>query len=411
MAEYDGIYAKQAEMQFWGTTQNPGPWLGTAFHIDCCPCDCIVFPDDFFRIVATTDLGNTWNEIKGDWGSDGSMLVETFGLPSATEDALLMCRVGVTNYRDNGMHVAVSIDNSITQVGDIHHLHVCCDEEDDTGGGIDVTFEKTGANEWTTTIPGGGADGIAVQTPVPYPCLDAVPGDCVRIWVCADNMANMVKAGVSSLSEPYAWCDSMNPGDGRYAGIEHEQSAVQQVYDDWVISDIRIPDEVCDDCFCWCLRWPPKRRLTATISPAINRATCLGGLTWDMDWIWAVGDEHWYGIAKFPRYDSGTQDVAFKLMCDNGDDDDEDWPGKNFGLWTLAAYQVCCNTNPGGCDVVWTPLQSSTCHPLNLVFGPFWLASSELTCLACYAPLDPTPEECEAGDPNCVGYYYITITE
>lgn len=70
--------------------------------------------------------------------------------------------------------------------------------------------------------------------------------------------------------------------------------------------------------------------------------------------------------------------------------------------WTLQITNgSCCVSNPGGCSAIFRANAGSTCNPLSLNFGPFYLASSDLTCWACEDP----------GGGTASGEYYITVTD
>jgi len=403
-----GIYVKLGPtytgIQTWGSSSNPGH-TGIAAAVACCPCDCVSEYDDFYR-PDSTNLGPDWYEETGDWGVENFELVEQYGADAGTANACCMFKIPATSGIDNGMWVAMSIDQSNVVTDDEFYLYVCCDDWDDPSSGLKVEFKYLGGGWWRTTIPGGGANGTKDQVADPA----GIGGpDNVRMYVCADHMTSMVRAGMVSAGYEYAWADDVDPGSGLYAGVGHNNTEHKNIFDDWVFTELRIPSMVCSDCWCYCLGRPPKRSLKATITGATGRASCLGGVEWDMDWEWNSGTSRWEGTAEYPRnpsYGEYYQDVDFWLYCDGDDDDDEDHPGKNFTLyWATGAG--CCNANAGGCLAGHIPIAaSSTCDPFSLTFGPFYLAWSDFTCYACH---NPTPMD--PGDGTGSGYYYIVITE
>jgi len=297
----------------------------------------------------------------------------------------------------NGMRIDVTIIEDYTEIDDEYHVYVCCDSYTSPETGVKVTFTKTDDNEWEVSIPTGGDPVVAVQ--------GKLPGD-TKIYVCADHLTGMVKAGLlESLQEP-AWADDVDPGDGRYYGLGHNNVSHQNRFDDFKVTEMRRPGEVCNDCWCWCLQMAPKKSLVAEIFDATDRAACLGEVTWDMDWTWNAGTPWWEGTAKYPKKTSGQfEDVAFRLICQTNNDDDPDHPGKNFSLEITNGK--CCNPNlPNNCNTTFLPIaEDSTCDPFSLEFGPFKLESSDLNCSACYNVMEGPP-----GAPAS-GQYYIRITE
>lgn len=394
-----GIYVKLTDpyvgIQTWGSSGNP-QHTGIAAAQPCCPCVCFSFEDDFNTVPDTTNLGSAWYEHTGQWGIESLKCVEKYGDTEGTADAILMCTLPITDHVENGMHVAVSFIDS--QVGDIYRIYVCCDEYDEPETGLLVEFENLDGTWWKTTITGGGTDGTVNQIPDP----SGYPGGGVRGWVCADHLTGQVKAGMVTAGYEYAWADDLDPGPGRYCGFGHDNEEHQNVFDDFVFGELRTVSEVCSDCWCWCLREASKRHLMATIVNASQRAACLNGVTWNMDWEWNSGLERYVGTAEYPNYSYGYTSVDFVLQCFAGDDDDEDWPGRNWML-TWGPLMQCCVANTGGCDAGHIPVaELSRCSPFSLVFGPFTLVYDDLVCTACYAPGDMTYE---------TGTYYIMITE
>lgn len=371
----------------------------------CCPRDCWDWADDFDR-EDSDDPGPNWNEdtgaANGNWGIYDQMLVEEWtsgGVSGGTANAIILCKQSIPVSRDNGMTVAITAVDAA--IGDKFHIYAACPSDESVTGAVKVEYEKTDTDKWVTTIIGGGADGISeTQTASPQ----APSGRGVILWVCTDNLTNMVKAGIVSLSGAFAWVDDMDPGSGRYAALGHDSATNGVLLDNFYISEIRTPHEICYDCWCWCLLRPPGRYLTATIFDATHRAGCLGGVTWDMDWEWNGGIQRWRGTAQYPHYDTGTIAVLWTLLCASGADaQDESHPGKNFELYT---DDTACFVGPGGTGPFVPIAADSSCDPLQLVFGPFTLTWSDLTCNACFQAGTPEPP-----DTDSSGQYYIVITD
>jgi hypothetical protein len=82
-------------------------------------------------------------------------------------------------------------------------------------------------------------------------------------------------------------------------------------------------------------------------------------------------------------------------------------PGYNFQLQITNG--ACCAANTGGCSGILRANADSTCDPLQLEFGPFYLSATDLLCSACYDPgldIDGNPL-----DGPMSGNYKITITD
>lgn len=390
------IYSKSGMMQFWGTSKNPGH-KGTAFHEDCCPCGCFTFFDDFNR-ADSTNLGSNWYEEEGDWGTEDFKLVEIYDSTSGTADACAMCLQGIpsSNLSDNGMIVSVSVDWDTAVVGDTYYLYVACTDDDDPDTGIQIKYEMVDDDPvpiWETTIPG---DAAVQQQPTPW----GIDGN-IRIYACVDFRTNMIKAGVASLTDAPAWNDNISITPGQYSGVGHNNTSHQNIFDDYLITELRTADIVCTSCFCVCGTTPIPRTLTATVVDALSRALCIDGVSWDMEWEWDALGELWIGTSSFEDDSSNTLLVDWELVCESAGD--LDYPGQNF---VLTAKQ-----NPTGlgvsCNFMLIPMRAtsdSTCpdgtNELSLVFGPFTMQSSDLICTICHDP----------GDLPAGGSFYVVIT-
>ena len=342
--------------------------MGARRRCCCRSADCWWFEDNFNQ-DNTTNLGTDWNEVTGDWGIEDRHLVEKYG-GGGTSSAKVFCTQPIPEREDNGMYVRVRIVDP--PVGGIYYIFVCC--EDDETVGVEVKFERLDPDDWEITIDGGGANGT-VQQEASY-----VDGTDVIAWVCADHMAQMVKAGVISPSDAPAWSDTLDPGDGRYAGLGHDNDGETEddgaIFDDFFMIEMRTETEACNDCWCWCELLALKRTVTATIVDAVDRASCLDGESWEMEWEWNAGVPRWKGTGYFYNKETDEHDIAvtYVLTC-SADANDPDHPGKHFGLEAIS----------GACDAVpgmkgnRTPLATSKCQPLKLVFGPYSLSWSDLS--------------------------------
>ena len=328
---------------------------------------------------------------------------------SGTPNAIVMCKVPISNHDENGIVAHIDIVTGWIAQGDVYYFHVLADDWDDPSTALRVEYEVLSLDPLTvaTTIPDGGDDGYAEQVPDPV-----AEGTAMRLVVCADHWTQQVKAGVVSTGYPQAWAD-VDPGRGLYIGVGHNNTGHQNHFDNFAFEELRTRTERCADCWCWCLTNVPHRHMTGTITNATGRAACMDGLTWPMDWEYASGTDKWVGEVDIPSAagsGGGTQTVTWNLKCDANDDDNPDWPGHN---WMIYADSMDCQfSTTGGVDSAGTHRASedSECEPeMRLIFGPFTMSRSELSCYLCYPP-DPMTPRTYPDDPES-GSFYIEITE
>jgi hypothetical protein len=372
----------------------------------CC-CGCWQVFDNFDR-DDSTDVSSRWNEstgdANGDWGISGWTLIEKYGgSREGTADAVIFCTSGEPA-RSAGEQ-SIGIDVVDAQSGDVFRIYPACTDAE-TLGTTTVEFRNIGGGEWTTTVGGDSVQQTATL----------IVEDTNHLWVCVDHKTGQLTAGVTSDDDPYLWLDNYDAGTGRYVALGHDNETYGAVFDNFVFSELRKGTKLCADCFCGCLGYTPKKSLVATFTDATDRASCLApggtGRTIDLEWEWNSGLQRWYGEITVPGGDHGSDTMlAFALKCAQADDDDPDWPGKNFTLDFISTN--CCALNSNGCGVYQPIAEESTCEdPFSLVFGPFLLGCTDLTCNLCYNANTPAVMGmCDTGDPNFDGEYYIVITE
>lgn len=356
----------------------------------CC-CECWTFSTTF-TADDSTDLGSGWSEYIGDWGIENNKLVETYDDTNGTADAVVICLQAVPLRSKGEMFVQVEIAVTDLKDGGVYYLYPCCQDVDAIGDAIvSFTWNAT-ATTWTIQISpsvSGPSTITRVQTGTP---------DAFVLKVCADHEYQLVKAWVSpTVNEYCAWTD-VDPGEGRYAGVGHDNTDVQNIFDNFEMAELRIGSLICVECFCVCDDIPVQPLLTATITGAVLRAACLMDESWSME---AVGD----GPQVF-TWRGGTtingEDLNFELRCGTGSTD--------FTLRWLEPWN-CCNLTGSDCGPSGKTAdpEASTCTPLSLVFGPYAL-SFTWDCDLCYSLNDPG---CTGPPPiseDCAGEFYITIT-
>jgi len=150
---------------------------------------------------------------------------------------------------------------------------------------------------------------------------------------------------------------------------------------------------------CWCLATPPPKTLHGQFYAAIDRAACLGTTGFTFTWEWNAGVPRWVGTVKVTGGNGVEITFVFTLACSTALSHETDWPGHNWVLGMQINDGDCCVVNEALCESA-VALQSSTCDPLNLVFGPYGLTIGDLACFLCYNP---------GSAPN-TGSFYLVVT-
>ena len=376
----------------------------------CAVAGCLEYSDTFTR-ADNADPGTDWNEIVGDWGILNNMLVEDYDPGTGgTAGATIIYTQPVSVYSAGQMNITVEVLHADLEDGDEYRLYPCCTDEN-TLGPVYVKFTwNATTEEWTTTISSGGVGSVYTA---PW---DDVSGTH-RLYACADDLIGMVRGWVGGTVNEWAAWSEADPGNGRYAGLYHNNTGHLNRFDNWTLKDIRSATELCEPCFCSCDNYTPYPTVHAEIIMTTERAACLEGLNWDMVYNQGPQEEEWDGGTTVERA-AGDEALNFKLVCGSGneafvlkwmyplhcqhqdyqrldaDDDDPPSSGSSIQQWTA------------------DPVLSS-CDPFRLVFGPFDL-SFERECYLCYSQLDPGT--CVMPSPpfdhtNCRGDFYIEITE
>lgn len=379
-----------------------------AFHKNCC-CGCFVFTDHFDR-EDSTDLGSNWNEIVGDWGiqtvtlsnlTQEQYLVEKYNTSGGTAGALAICTQGVPDRSKGEMIIRVWLEHDKVSIGDTYYIYPCCIDNDDAYslGPVKVSFSLSliGSTEhWTTTIYYNDVVQDSYTTPG-IVLTQVFPFD---LNVCADHHYGAVKAWVGSTVNEYTAWAQVDPGEGVYAGIGHDNAGHLNCFDDFSIKEIRMDDIICETCYCLCDENEVPPLVTATIlAYPGNRASCLNGEDWEMTFFKGPQITTWRGVGI---------GITWELTCGTTNND--------FYLNWLDNFGCCGGTM--GC-LEQTHVQSGgTCDPLNLVFGPYplsWLFDCDL----CFSRGQPADGNCAMPEgipgfprsPFCEGEFYIIITE
>ena len=354
----------------------------------CCDEGCVTFTDDFNR-ADSTSLGANWYESSGDWGITSNELVELYASSAGTGGAKLFCTKPVPVRSAGEMSIRIEIPIASVAAGDKYYIWPCCPDASSVGG-IEVEFAYDGTN-WTTTISGGSGGSSTVYT---TPLVTAIPPPThVILIVCADHENEVIKARVSPTVNEYGAWDIADPGAGRYCAIGHDNTGHQNRFDDFVLSELRIPKEICSDCFCACDESTVGPHLTATIVFATDRALCLEVQTWPMEVILGPQVTIWEGGLAL----SG-EELNYRLTCGGS-------TPNSFQLLPLPPNNCQSTLVFKNADV-----SLSTCDPLALYFGPYVL-SFPMDCDLCYSMNAPGCTGMPPPPADCSGTFWIVITE
>lgn len=376
----------------------------------CCTTGCWSFLDYFYR-DDSTDLGSKWHELHGDWQ------IKSFQLYEPGDPASLLHGTEPQPVISKGdQYVEITANNFVAdqQVTLYSHVTIVADSFTSYWKATYRKMNSSAGGDWevklykNTTL-------IATKEMTPFPfyhdyeIMDYTSTDFVRCWLCVDEAGNP-RAGVYSGDEP---CWSIEEGglDGRYYGVGHTNS-IETYLNDFGVYELHDATHACRDCWCPCCnnQLSPVLNATIVVDPdtSPNRAACLEGDNTELVYQWEGGLQHREGTITHVR-GAYTSTWALILACDSTAD--TNCTGQNI---TLNVTSNCARLDDplsgtlctgGGCTL--RPLPTSTCEPLNLIFGPFYYGDTMLACAACYDPAIPMPPYT---NPR-VGKYYIVITE
>lgn len=384
----------------------------------CC-CECFLFEDDFER-DNSTDLGANWHEVVGDWGIQAitdteltthKRLVEKYDTSSGTAGALVICTQAVPARSEGEMLVSIEVPSYGLANGDTYHIYPACVDEH-TVGPVRMTFVWDATIRWWTTyIYLGGVE----QDHYAMPAI-GTPHEFI-LNACVDLGLGGAKAWVAPLVNQYAaWAIPINPGTGRYAGIGHDNPGHLNQFDNFHLEELRTDDVLCESCFCQCENTAVPLNLLGTIACATGRAACAGfaGQTFPITFYKDSRPQIVTWRGGFTVTEVGNEILEWELRCSATGD------VTGFNLRWVQCGRVghnCSTIAPGCLDGPWNALAASacgvsSCDPLQLVFGPFYLNFS-FECDICYIKNDPNPVACMGATPPdaCIGTFYIIVTE
>jgi hypothetical protein len=381
----------------------------------CC-CECWKFLDDFNR-TSGTDIGVDWHEERGDWDITAEgRLHEKYNEAGGTADAMVICTRPVPSHSAGEMSVSVWFCEP--QTGDINYIYPACTNQH-THGPCVVKFECTTApNLWTATVYLNGTAEGTRNFDAPNYGTEVSPA--VYAAVCVDDHdspdVHMIKVEmwvVNTYGQEPLWIDDHDAGSGRYAGLGHDNTTTGVILDNFGLYELRLASgEICSECFCNCHGHPPNKALHAVFYNATDRAACMDGIGWDMNWQWALGVGSWHGHVTVPATAEGglATEFAYSLHCPVSNPSNPDMK------FSLVKDSTDCGKDGTG---PWLPIAvSSTCDPFSLVFGPFHLQArllfggDDTECDVCFLRYVPAALDCiDPPADHCFGEFYIVITE
>lgn len=345
----------------------------------CCKTSCIIVQDSFNR--AGSDLGSSWTHEVGDWitvptgpwingyaesQADGAIAIHNTPHPTPSETGV----------------VYVDIINEVDASGDKYRAIVNAVDKDSyhfaeyIRNGADDSILRLG-------VSSGGSDTI-LESKVIVGLTDP-SGEPRRLSVKISS--NEFCAVITHAVLSKVWVDEAPIAGGYYAGFGGDEGTQ---FSHWTFAHHRETKAGCDVCLCNCETNYIPPRLFANIVGTGRMAD----IDCDLYLEWERVDETWRSTTEL----CCNHSWKLRLNCPEGPDQDV----------TTAKITVevgCTNSlddtgQPGHAQRYANA--GSTCKPLNLVFGPFFVSTSDLDCgCKSLGPMFPY------GD----GEYYITIVE
>lgn len=395
----------------------PGGWW-------CCCQGCWSWSDLFNR-GNSTDPGDDWDEVDGDWGIYNFALVETYGGGGEPLAKIVNTDEGsnaVPSRSANSFRESVTITDPT--IGDKYYLYIALENRDSIEP--KVCFEYTNVNEWLVTVMGDGQEASKTMNCVPNEEGEFIVEACIEpyAWFEEDgtNPARvcMLRGSVLTSTNEWPWLDDITVPSGKMYGLGHDNAEtgtgtgsgiVGAEFDDFEVHELIARTVVCDTCFCRCdWRMPLKKKLTLTIvaeeylgtgTGTPNRVACFDGYTCDLDAEWNVSGFIWRGDLTYVYDPMHNHTFYWRLSCGQYD---EEKPFDHLSLMMETPQQCCSSMGGGTCPVMTPDDEASTCVPLSLVFGPYTTTKTNLSCWLCYAPLQPMVDV-------AVGEFYVVITQ
>jgi hypothetical protein len=348
-------------------------------HNKCC-CNCQIGFDNFNRADATT-LGPKWTEDgSGLWGIDSNVAY------SDTGDAIAMFNVAhrkgdesMEAYYEIVDEVEDAIYYVLVNVKDLNNYHIA--KFHNTAVNPKIELGKVVGGVYTMLKE----ENIIGKT-LPYAC-GYMPRLCRRFYarIAPDEFCAGIRE--ATLSQVTVTPEIIT--DGIYSGMGGYHATETLFYDNFYFGEHLWTNPQCPTCICQCEDEVVGEELVVTISDTTNRMTEAEGCEITINWDRVNG--YWEGSATCCDFT-----WIIRLTCPSSGDPEE------FEILVIQG----CNDSDTDTTVPGyiakghrSALDSSTCDPFYLRFGPFQTTINDLLC-ACGTPMvDPT------------GVYYLEVTK
>lgn len=317
----------------------------------CCRAGCVIFEDNFNRADAAT-LGDNWIDGGSGWSVASNRATGTgvaiLDIPHPTPSGSMV----------------VSFTTIDEEIGDVYKILL--NVLDDQNYHV-ATLTITGSSDGTIAL--GKVVG-GVYTLIRSLAIVSLTGTSRQFGASISSKEFCASATNTVFSLVYALAPPTLITNGIYSGMDGERSESVITVDDFSFGHHAETRAGCSTCVCSCdgAYLPPTLTATLTGTGRMSGLSCSFTLNWDR----TIGS--WSGSATccgqpftlslFCPESSAVEDYAVELVgCTDSD---------VIGVVGVDGYIAAGErtTNDG------------TCSPVYLLFGPFYVSSSDLVC-AC----------------------------
>lgn len=336
----------------------------------------------------STNVGNNWEEVTGDWGVDTNHLVEKHG-GGGTANARLISTVIAPTSSYNAQQGSILIMEP--NVGDVYRLYLALPNKASDEPRVEAEYLGGVNDEWEVTVYAGGESATKTMQATTTAHDTYLLSGCIEPWDYDNRSRVNMRGYISSTGKEYPWLDDVSVNDGKLFGVGHNNTPTAPTYgafmDDFHIEELMVGTTECGRCFCRCNKNVMfVKELTATFFGCTGDATCLEGEQFDMDWEWFGASDRWYGQRTI-TFLYGPETFTFILTCGALDEENP------FNHITLTPdISGCCSAGCAGQH----PWETSRCNyqdeggsHMRLYFGP-WNATG-LSCHICDKQSTLTP--------------------
>lgn len=364
----------------------------------CC-CECVFFTDDFFRLDST-DLGENWLEVEGEWSIVSEQLSEE-GNANAVAITTKAIPVSPGALADSPwapyMYVAINLKNET--IGATYWIiGMWADESHYVKGKyIRIDYDYARLELYSNT---GGGEVLLDSYTFELADKDAIDRS---IGLCLSDTLTMLFTSDTSNCRAIA-AEAVIIENGEHAGVGHE-NIDETIFDNFTMFQLFKTDwqcYPCGDCFC-------EDAIPPVIPPRTLHAVYEGDGTTDCDILDGIEVTLEYNrCMQPPAFWRGTindgclagQDGIMELICD--------------GNWTLriteTLEQVICAPHGMMGYLELTPIEH-TCDPLYFLYMlEIENAGGGAEDSFCPEPCRPCGDGGGAENPKMMRWW-ITITD